>query len=667
MSSRKGSSMKNSSSHSSSGYSSANEVIAPKEEFEVEEEAKDVYYKALCGSPPPLQDILIPKRPVRSPNAPLTPSMVSPDYLTTLRDFYQIPSGVVFRIPSGNESAKNPPEGFFTCYEAFLVYCRMWFPFPGTIVRALHHFGLSISQLSIPALQHWLGVLISSYELGMDRKPSDFEGFWFTRGTGIDGSYRMAPKKGMAIIQGHTSHPKTWFERFFFVRIYGESVEESYLHLFRREWNFTRMNRILPPTPADLFAKRDLLRGRPFFWNSFTVERIRSAVELHRSRAVSQPFDVPYDVEPVIDFLPAQRQRTRSWKGKGVASKNVLGNPPLPEWSPSFSPGERSGTSEVPLPSDVFADLPPGFTTHESLEKESRRKVVAEGSSLINEGMRVFNAALDGSFRESRISHFKAEEAKRELFRFRKEVEEQSWRQAELHSRALVRAERRGKRAIGHTSHPKTWFERFFFVRIDGESVEESYLHLFRREWNFNRVNRILQPTPADLFAKRDLLRGRPFFWNSFTVERIRSAVKLHRSRAVSQPLDVPYDVEPVIDVLPAQRQSTRSQKGKGIASENVSGNPPLPEWNPSFSLGERSGTSEVPLPSDFFADLPPDFTTQESMYEESRRKVVAKGSSLINEGMRVFNAALDGSFRESRISHFKVEEAERELFRFRK
>ncbi|KAH0858151.1 hypothetical protein HID58_086412 [Brassica napus] len=48
---------------------------------------------------------------------------------------------------------------------------------------------------------------------------------------------------------------------------------------------------ILPPTPADLFAKRDLLRGRPFFWSSFTVERILGAVELHRSRAVSQPLD----------------------------------------------------------------------------------------------------------------------------------------------------------------------------------------------------------------------------------------------------------------------------------------------------------------------------------------------------------------------------------------
>ncbi|KAF2616074.1 hypothetical protein F2Q70_00012555 [Brassica cretica] len=152
------------------------------------------------------------------------------------------------------------------------------------------------------------------------------------------------------------------------------------------------VNRILPPTPADLFAKRDLLRGRPFFWSSFTVERIRGAAELHRSRAVSQPLDVPYDVEPVIDVLPAQRQRIRSRKGKGVASESVLGNLPLPEWNPSFSPG-------------------------------------------FMQRMRVFNAALDGSFRESHISHFKAEDAEREHFRFR--------RQAELHSRALVRTERR--------------------------------------------------------------------------------------------------------------------------------------------------------------------------------------------------------------------------------
>ncbi|KAF3553489.1 hypothetical protein F2Q69_00013960 [Brassica cretica] len=195
----------------------------------------------------------------------------------------------------------------------------------------------------------------------MDLNPGDFEGFWFTRGTGIDGSYRMAPKKD------------------------GESVEESYLHLFRREWNFTRVNRILLPTPADLSGKRDLLRSRPFFWNSFTVERIRNAVELHRSRAVSQPLDIPYGVEPVIDVLPAQRPRIRSRKGKGVASENVLGNLPLQEWNPGFSPGERSGTSEVPLPGDFFADLPPDFTTHKPLDEESRRKLSSRRRLQLNQ------------------------------------------------------------------------------------------------------------------------------------------------------------------------------------------------------------------------------------------------------------------------------------------
>ncbi|KAF3505799.1 hypothetical protein F2Q69_00003293 [Brassica cretica] len=347
--------------------------------------------------------------------------MVSSDYLTTLRDFYQIPSGVVFRIPNGNESAKNPPEGFFTCYEAFLVYCRMWFPIPGTIVRALRHFGLSISQLSVPALQHWLGVLILSYELGMDLNPGDFEGFWFTRGTGIDGSYRMAPNK---VCRGELPPPIP------------SGVE---LHLCEQD------------PSADSYRSFCQVRSSP--QQAVLLEFLHCRTDsksggAHRSRAVSQPLDVPYGVEPVIDVLPAQRQRIRSRKGKGVSSENVLGNLPLPEWNPGFSPGERSGTSEVPLPIDFFAALLPGFTSHKSLDVESRRKVVAEGSSLINEGMRVFNAALDGSFRKSRISHFKAEEAERELFRFRNEVEEQSRRQAELHSRALVRAERRGKRAI---------------------------------------------------------------------------------------------------------------------------------------------------------------------------------------------------------------------------
>ena len=73
----------------------------------------------------------------------------------------------------------------------------MWFPIPEAIVRALDRFELSISQLNVGALQNFLGVLILSYELGMDLSPDDFEELWSTRKTSIDYSYRMAPNRHM--------------------------------------------------------------------------------------------------------------------------------------------------------------------------------------------------------------------------------------------------------------------------------------------------------------------------------------------------------------------------------------------------------------------------------------------------------------------------------------
>ncbi|WZZ44232.1 hypothetical protein YC2023_040491 [Brassica napus] len=121
-----------------------------------------------------------------------------------------------------------------------MLRCRMWFPIPEAIVRALDRFELSISQLNIAALQNFLGVLILSYELRMDLSPDDFEGLWSTRKTSIDYSYRMVPKRHMSIIQGHTSNAKGWFECFFYVRIDGPSVEENCLPLFRGKWNFHR-------------------------------------------------------------------------------------------------------------------------------------------------------------------------------------------------------------------------------------------------------------------------------------------------------------------------------------------------------------------------------------------------------------------------------------------
>ncbi|KAF3566225.1 hypothetical protein DY000_02012981 [Brassica cretica] len=80
-----------------------------------------------------------------------------------------------------------------------------------------------------------------------------------------------------------------------------------------------------------------------------------------------------------------------------------------------------------------------------SSRKGSSKRNSSSHSSSGDEGVQ---CSARRKFPGVRISHFKAEEAERELFQFWKEVEEQSRRQAELHSRALVRAERRGKRAI---------------------------------------------------------------------------------------------------------------------------------------------------------------------------------------------------------------------------
>ncbi|KAF2561867.1 hypothetical protein F2Q70_00018234 [Brassica cretica] len=194
---------------SSSGNLWTNEEIVPKEEFEAEQEKKEAYWDALCGSITPPPEVFYPTRPATQLD-PTLPSRTSPTYLKTLREFYRVPSWVVFRVPVHGESAEDPPEGFFTCYKAFLTCCRMWFPIPEAIVRVLDRFELSISQLNVAALRNFLGVLILSYELVMDLSPDDFEGLWSTRKASIDYSYRMAPKRHMSIIQGHTSNAKGW-------------------------------------------------------------------------------------------------------------------------------------------------------------------------------------------------------------------------------------------------------------------------------------------------------------------------------------------------------------------------------------------------------------------------------------------------------------------------
>ncbi|KAG2312426.1 hypothetical protein Bca52824_023983 [Brassica carinata] len=219
--------------------------------------------------------------------------------------------------------------------------------------RVSSHATKLFCQLNVAALQNLLGVFILSYEHRMDLSPDDFEGLW-------NGSSSFSTFKQIATPSRRTVSP-----------------------CFRSQWNFHHANNILLTPPRDLYAKRDLLRNGPFFWDSFILETIRDAAALYRLQGVPRPLRASDMDETNHDAAPVRRERVRPRKEKEIALEDgdfVSEDLPLPRWNLGFVPGDGSGTSEAPLPDDFFANLPPGFTTPASLDEASRRGVVAERS-----------------------------------------------------------------------------------------------------------------------------------------------------------------------------------------------------------------------------------------------------------------------------------------------
>ncbi|KAF2594707.1 hypothetical protein F2Q70_00043353 [Brassica cretica] len=406
---------------------------------------------------------------------------------------------------------------------------------------------------------------------------------------------------------------------------------------------FLVANSILPAIPKDLFAKRDLLRNGTFFWDSFTLDRIRSAVALYRSRGISRSLHASDMDEPHPDAVTDQRERVRPRKDKGIALEDinfVSEDLPLPGWNPGFTPGDGTGTSEAPLPDDFFTNLPPGFTTPASLDEASRREVVTEGSRLINEGMWFFNSTLDGSFRETRLSHFKAEEIERKFIRFQNEVAERERRQAESHSRALIRAERKGRRTIAaELARRATLFDAEF------RSFKDAQVYVGDFRECRGSVGTLWKSQNADFSFLSEVAEMSGLMDGCAQAESMVPPIE-GRIQELWEPIEVSEDT---------------TEAGANAADEGGEADQPADSFGASIS----GGTSEAPLPDDFFANLPPGFTTPASLDEASRREMIAEGSRLINEGMRVSNSTLDGSFREARLSHFKAEEIERKFICF--
>ncbi|KAF2599268.1 hypothetical protein F2Q68_00011613 [Brassica cretica] len=281
---------------------------------------------------------------------------------------------VEFRVPSQGERASSPPEGYFNCYEAFVVRCRLWFPIPEIIIRVLDRFEVAISQPNPLGIQHLIGFLILSYEHGLSLTVDHFE----------------------ALLRLPNDRP--------FINP-------------------------LAPFPEDIIAVRDLLRSGPFFWTSFTPKRVRKALRfVHPGPALGGETgsDSEHD-DQGPDPTPTVATGLNSLKGKDIDLGDIefsVDDSMLPGWNPDLAFGNGSGTNEVPIPDfdDFFAGLLSGFDAPPATNESGRPKVVAEGSRIINGGLNLLGSAIEASHREAMIYHFKAEKAEKNLARMRDEM-----------------------------------------------------------------------------------------------------------------------------------------------------------------------------------------------------------------------------------------------------
>uniref|UniRef100_A0A0D2ZQJ9 Uncharacterized protein n=1 Tax=Brassica oleracea var. oleracea TaxID=109376 RepID=A0A0D2ZQJ9_BRAOL len=307
-------------------------------------------------------------------------------------------------------SPDNPPEGYFTCFESFLVCCRQWFPIPEIIVRVLDRFEVSISQMNPTSFQHLIGVVILSYEHGLSLTTDHFEAIFRLQLVSKPYLYRLVPRKYMTVIKGLISNSNSWTKFFFFVRVNAAFVEENCISLFQSKPNDSPFINPLYPFSEDVIEMRDLLRN---------------GVETDNDSESDDP--APCDV-------PAEETNMRSFKG----------------WDPDLAYGDGSGSSEVPILDfdEFFAGLPSSFDPPSSKDELGRSKAVAEGSRIINGGLNILGSSLETSHGEAMVYRFKVEKAEKDLARMQNETLERDSKLAKDHDKVIRGAERRGRREV---------------------------------------------------------------------------------------------------------------------------------------------------------------------------------------------------------------------------
>ncbi|KAG7557027.1 hypothetical protein ISN44_As11g030280 [Arabidopsis suecica] len=250
-----------------------------------------------------LQGIAGPKKrkrakKVRKPDPPGS-TLCTNDSLRDLRARFNLSEGVEMRLPTPNERADNPPEGFFTLYEGFFYHCFLWLPIPRPILAFLWSYKIAISQITTQGLRHLTN---------------------------------------RRVIGGFPSKDEKYTDHFFYVALNEYSVHEDYLGMIVRKWGkIDRDPSFLEHIPEDFLNVHSELIARKCDWTKhFSHDRIERALRLlHRAPCQSSSKSSDHRLGHLIE-MQAAAQSLRARKAaerKAAQEKAVLEanfKPPTP-------------------------------------------------------------------------------------------------------------------------------------------------------------------------------------------------------------------------------------------------------------------------------------------------------------------------------------------------
>ncbi|KAG7594045.1 hypothetical protein ISN45_Aa01g028240 [Arabidopsis thaliana x Arabidopsis arenosa] len=294
---------------------------------------------------------------VKKPDPPGS-TLSTSDSLRDLKARFNFSEGVTLRLPTPNERADDPPEGFFTLYEGFFYFCFLWFPIPRPIIEYLWSYKLALAQITTRGLRHLIGILVRGIEtynnVGLDHLRNLLE-IRRVPGCAME-RYYISPSPRRRVIGGFPSKDEKYTDHFFFVALDEDCVPEGCLEKMIGKWRkIDRGPSFLDRIPEDLFSVREELAARKCHWiKHFSQERIEKALRVLHGASCSTSSS---SSDQRLSFLTEMQGVKMSLREKKAAEKKAREEERAVR--AAFGPltlSEATGGNEVTVDPEVVVD-----------------------------------------------------------------------------------------------------------------------------------------------------------------------------------------------------------------------------------------------------------------------------------------------------------------------